>query len=105
VDFVAIQGDGAFGLFWGDSRLARAMCAAITIKTFSYKHLTPRLEKKWPDLPETGLKVGIGNSPLLVKRVGVPQVGPRGESTARRNRCPIWSIGAVLIVSDAFISP
>jgi class 3 adenylate cyclase len=73
-DFVAIQGDGAFALFWGQNRKARAICAGITIKTFSERHLTPRLEKKWPEsLPETGLKVGIANSPLLVKRVGVPR--------------------------------
>jgi class 3 adenylate cyclase len=73
-DFVAIQGDGAFALFWGQNRRARAICAGITIKTFSERHLVPRLEKKWPEsLSETGLKVGIANSPLLVKRVGVPR--------------------------------
>jgi class 3 adenylate cyclase len=73
-DFVAIQGDGAFALFWGENRRARAICAGITIKTFSERHLVPRLEKKWPEsLPETGLKVGIANSPLLVKRVGLPR--------------------------------
>jgi hypothetical protein len=52
-DFVAIQGDGAVGLFWGENRLARAVCAGITIKTFSQKSLVPRLEKKWNTLPET----------------------------------------------------
>src|SRR5258708_7792533 len=25
-DFVAIQGDGAFGLFWGDNRMQRSLC-------------------------------------------------------------------------------
>ncbi|MHB1518924.1 MAG: hypothetical protein ACYCVN_07180 [Acidimicrobiales bacterium] len=34
-DVVAIQGDGAFGLFWGDQRMERAICAGITVKTFS----------------------------------------------------------------------
>lgn len=73
-DFVAIQGDGAFALFWGDNRKERAICAGITIKTFSERHLVPRLEAKWPEsLPETGLKVGMANSALLVKRVGVPR--------------------------------
>jgi class 3 adenylate cyclase len=73
-DFVAIQGDGAFALFWGQNRRARAICAGITIKTFGERHLVPRLERKWPEsLPETGLKVGVANSPLLVKRVGVPR--------------------------------
>jgi hypothetical protein len=68
-EFVAIQGDGAFGLFWGDNRMARGVCAGITLKTFSERHLVPRLEAKWPySLPETGLKVGIANSALLVKQ-------------------------------------
>lgn len=48
VDFVAIQGDGVVGLFWGDKRMERGVCAGITIKTFSQRHLVPRLEKKWP---------------------------------------------------------
>jgi class 3 adenylate cyclase len=92
-DFVGIQGDGAFALFWGDGRLSRAVCAGITIKTFSYRHLTPRLEKKWPDgLPETGLKVGIASSSLLVKRVGVPR-------TAYQE--PVWAGKAVNYAAKA----
>ncbi|MDQ7903067.1 hypothetical protein RB614_00845 [Phytohabitans sp. ZYX-F-186] len=91
-DFVAIQGDGAFGLFWGDKRRERAICAGITIKTFSSKHLVPRLEKKWPDLPETGFKVGIANSPLLVKRVGVPRTD---------HQEPVWAGRAVNYAAKA----
>lgn len=91
-DFVAIQGDGAFGLFWGDGRFARAVCAGITIKTFSEKHLWPRLEKKWPALPETGFKVGIGSSPLLVKRVGVPRTD---------HQEPVWAGRAVNYAAKA----
>ena len=69
-DDIAIQGDGAVGLFWGERRLERAMCAGITIKTFSEKHLEARLEKKWDDLPPTGFKVGVAASQVLVKRIG-----------------------------------
>jgi hypothetical protein len=32
-NFIQIQGDGAFALFWGDLRYERAACAGITIKT------------------------------------------------------------------------
>jgi class 3 adenylate cyclase len=85
-DFVAIQGDGAFGLFWGDRRMERAICAGVTIKTFSEKQLVPRLEKKWPDLPATGFKVGIATSQLLVKRVGVPRTD---------HQEPVWAGKAV----------
>jgi class 3 adenylate cyclase len=91
-DFVAIQGDGAFGLFWGDKRRERAVCAGVTIKTFSAKHLVPRLEKKWPELPVTGLKVGMANSPLLVKRVGVPRTD---------HQEPVWAGRAVNYAAKA----
>ncbi|MEU8394074.1 hypothetical protein AB0C28_02710 [Nonomuraea sp. NPDC048892] len=91
-DFIAIQGDGAFGMFWGERRRERALCAGITIKTFSQRILTPRLEKKWEELPATGLKVGIANSPLLVKRVGVPR-------TAYQE--PIWAGKAVNYAAKA----
>ena len=85
-DFVAIQGDGAFALFWGQRRYERALCAAITVKTFS-RDMVERLEKKWPDLPETGFKVGAASSPLLAKRVGTPRNPAQQE--------PVWAGKAV----------
>lgn len=72
-DDIDIQGDGAFGVFWGSDRLERALCAGITVKTFSEKTFEPRLEKKWPDAPKTGFKVGVASSRVLVKRIGVPR--------------------------------
>lgn len=72
-DDIAIQGDGAFGVFWGEKRYERAICAGITIKTFSQKSLEARLEKKWPELPTTGFKVGLASSRVLVKKVGIPR--------------------------------
>jgi class 3 adenylate cyclase len=83
-DFIAIQGDGALGLFWAENRLARAVCAGITIKTFSEKKLVSRLEAKWPALGEikTGFKIGIASSDLLAKRVGIPR-SPHQE--------PVWA--------------
>jgi class 3 adenylate cyclase len=72
-DFVQIQGDGGFALFWGDQAFERAICTAITVKTFSEKNLVKKLEKKWNEIPKTGFKVGVAASSLLVKRVGVPK--------------------------------
>lgn len=75
-DFIAIQGDGAFALFWGEQRYERAICAGITVKTFSEKTLVPRLEKKWPTQAEehpTGFKVGVASGRVLVKRIGTPR--------------------------------
>ncbi len=85
-NFVAIQGDGAFGLFWGARRMERALCTGITVKTFSASQLVPRLNKKWTDLPVTGFKVGVAVSKLLVKRVGVPRTD---------HQEPVWAGKAV----------
>ncbi|WP_158711466.1 hypothetical protein [Streptomyces xylophagus] len=81
-DFLAIQGDGAFALFWGENRYERALCAGITVKTFSVE-LSKRLEKKWPDAPETGFKVGIASGRILVKRIGTPRNPAQQE--------PVWA--------------
>ena len=45
-DFVQIQGDGAFAIFWGDGRYERALCAGITVKTNSVD-LASQIESKW----------------------------------------------------------
>jgi class 3 adenylate cyclase len=91
-DFIQIQGDGAFALFWGDRRYERAMCAGITIRTAS-ADLVERLENKWPDIAETGFKVGVASGRVLVKRIGTPATqhsrnrsGPASPSTTRPRR-------------------
>ncbi|MGV9769675.1 adenylate/guanylate cyclase domain-containing protein [Microbacterium sp. NPDC003461] len=71
-DFVDIQGDGGFGLFWGRLPYERALCAAITIRTFS-DDFTEQLRSKWPEAPDTGFKVGVASGPVLAKRVGLPR--------------------------------
>lgn len=81
-NFLQIQGDGAFALFWGEQRFERAACAGITIKTFSVD-LTERIEAKWLGKPETGFKVGIGSGRVLVKRVGTPRNPAQQE--------PVWA--------------
>lgn len=92
-DFIAIQGDGAFALFWGELRYERAMCAGITVKTFSHS-MVKQLEGRWPDnLPETGLKIGIANSRLLAKRVGTPRNLAEQE--------PVWAGKAVNYAAKA----
>lgn len=78
-NFIDIQGDGGFGLFWGDKAYERALCAGVTIKTFS-EDLVGRLEKCWPDAPETGYKVGIHAARTLVKRIGTLRVVSEQEA-------------------------
>lgn len=72
-DFIDIQGDGAFGVFWGERRYERALCAGVTIKKFSTSW-TEALESKFgPELPETGYKVGMASGRVLVKAIGTPR--------------------------------
>lgn len=82
-DFIQIQGDGAFGLFWGDRAVERGICAGITVKTFSERSLEPKLEKKWPDAPASGFKVGMSQGRVLVKKVGTRR-NPNEQE-------PIWA--------------
>ena len=80
--FIQIQGDGAFGLFWGEGRYERAVCAGITIKTFS-KYLVEKIDGRWPDAPDTGFKVGIASGRVLVKQIGTPR-NPNEQE-------PVWA--------------
>jgi class 3 adenylate cyclase len=80
-EFVDIQGDGLFALYHGNGRYRRALCAAITLKSFSEHKLVPAIEASMPDrFPETGLKVGMAAGILAAKKVGV-----RGTNE------PVWA--------------
>lgn len=82
-DFIQVQGDGAFGLFWNDRAAERGVCAGITVKTFSEHSLEAKLQEKWPDAPPTGFKVGIAQGSVLVKKIGTPR-NPNEQE-------PIWA--------------
>lgn len=69
-DFIDIQGDGGFGLFWGEKAHERALCSAITIKTFSVKFVEKLKTKYGDELPDTGFKVGVHAARTLVKKIG-----------------------------------
>lgn len=69
-DFIDIQGDGGFGLFWGEKAYERALCSAITLKTFSVKFVGRLVAKFGDELPDTGFKLGIHSGRTLVKKIG-----------------------------------
>jgi class 3 adenylate cyclase len=94
-DFQDIQGDGGFALFSGDFAYERALCAGITVKTFSERHLIPALTEHWDDeaVAQTGYKVGIAASPLLAAKVGVRYDTSRQE--------PVWAGKAVNYAAKA----
>ncbi|WP_062289326.1 hypothetical protein [Demequina phytophila] len=68
-NYIDIQGDGGFGVFWGDNRYERAFCAGVTIRTFSDAWFAA-LRAKDATVPHTGYKVGIASERVLVKRLG-----------------------------------
>jgi class 3 adenylate cyclase len=79
--FIDIQGDGMFALFHGDRALERAFCAAVSIKTFSARHLVPAIEELFAEgFPDTGYKLGMASGILAVKKIGV-----RGTNE------PVWA--------------
>lgn len=72
-DYVQAQGDGGFALFWGELSFERAVCSAITVKTYGAA-FTKSVQKKWNDSP-TGMKVGIASGTVLARRVGYEKSG------------------------------
>ena len=68
-DFIDIQGDAAFALYWDNKRYERAFCAAMTIRTYN-PTFTKEVKDRWPKAESTGFKIGIASGPVLVKRVG-----------------------------------
>lgn len=92
VDFVDIQGDGGFGLFWGERRYERAMCAAITTRSYS-DEFTAQIEAKWKTAPSTGFKVAVASSSIMAKRVGIPRHLDLQE--------PVWAGHAVNYAAKA----
>lgn len=91
-NFIAIQGDGAFALYWGERRYERAMCAAITTRRFGID-LVAQLRDRWPEQPKTGLKIGVASGRVLAKRVGIPR-NPGAQE-------PVWAGKAVNYATKA----
>lgn len=79
--FIDVQGDGMFALFHGERALERAFCAAVSVKTFSERHLVPAIDELFAEtFPDTGYKLGMASGIIAVKKVGV-----RGTNE------PVWA--------------
>lgn len=94
-DFVDVQGDGGFALFTGELAVERAVCAGISVQTFSKEHLVPLIEDKYKNAkkqPKTGFKVGIASSDVLARKVGIPRTN---------HQAPIWAGRAVNYAAKA----
>lgn len=94
-DYISIQGDGGFGLFTGELAVERAVCAAVSIQTFSINKLSPLIKARWADVknpPVTGFKTGVAISHLLGRKVGIARTD---------HKAPVWAGRAVNYAAKA----
>lgn len=105
--YIDIKGDGAFALF-NANQAYRALCAAVTFKTFAEEEFVPRVTKKTG--LDVGYHIGIDQKTLLVRKIGLKMVNDR---TDRQNE--VWAgktvnmaaklaslADSTLLVSDRF---
>lgn len=71
--YIDIKGDGVFALY-SKGQHFKALCAAVTIKTFCVDHFLPALYEKYfnnKNPLELWFHIGIDCETVLVKRVGI----------------------------------
>ena len=67
-DYIDIKGDGAFGIYEGKNAAFKALCAAITFKSFFENYIRPKFKDIYP---EFNCKIGIHQDKILVKKIGI----------------------------------
>jgi class 3 adenylate cyclase len=89
--YIDIKGDGVFALF-NSGQEYRALCAAVTFKTFAREEFIPRINAK------TGLSlgchIGIDQKIVLVRKLGLKRYSDRSD---RQNE--VWAGKPVNMVS------
>lgn len=73
--YVAVQGDGVFGLFSGKGSMFRAAACAITMRTLVEDEVAPRLRKDASSCWKLTAGIGIDQGTVLVRRLGLKAVG------------------------------
>ncbi len=66
-DYIDIKGDGAFGIFEGEQASFKALCAALTFKTFFEKHIRSKFQTEEEAF---NCKLAIDRDKVLVKKIG-----------------------------------
>ncbi|GAB6190203.1 hypothetical protein JCM30566_19460 [Marinitoga arctica] len=83
-NFIDIKGDGGFALWKEKYGTIKALLAGITFKTLVEKYLKDYVEKQISDW-EIASKIGIAKGKVLVKRIGVRNVGNN------KNNWAVWA--------------
>lgn len=80
-DYIDIKGDGAFGIYEGDNAALKALCAAVTFKSFFELYIRP----KFQTINDTiNCKLAIHRDKILVKKIGKRGEGNSNEVWAGR---------------------
>lgn len=66
-DYIDIKGDGAFGIFEGEYAVYRALCCAVTFKTFFDKYVRKKFQT---DTDIINCKIAIDIDKILVRKLG-----------------------------------
>lgn len=67
-DYIDIKGDGAFGIYEGENAIFKALCAAVTFKSFFETTIKPKFKDIHPDF---NCKLGIHQDKILVRKIGI----------------------------------
>lgn len=74
--YIDIKGDGVFALF-NSNQVNRALVSAVTFKTFVEEEFTSHVSNKTHI--DTGVRIGIDQSTLLVSKVGLRRDSSRAD--------------------------
>ena len=102
-DYIDIKGDGAFGIFEGKNASARALCAALTFKTFFEKVVRPKFQNQTEVM---NCKMAISKDKVLVKKIG--KRGDNNEVWAGRvvnNAAKLASLTKDIYAANIFLRP
>lgn len=81
--YIDVKGDGVFALF-NEDQPYRALCAAVTFKTFAQEEFVPKAKSKTGE--DVGYHIGIDQKTILVRKIGLKMVNDR---TDRQNE--VWA--------------
>lgn len=81
--YIDVRGDGAFALF-DRQQPYRALCAAVTFKTFADLVFRPKMRERWA--VDVGSHIGIDERSVMVRKIGLKRYSGR---TDRQNE--VWA--------------
>jgi len=69
-EYIDVQGDGVLAIFTGSGNVGRGLLAATSFLTACESTIRPAVKKLTSSRVEVCCRVGLGNGPTIVKRIG-----------------------------------